>query len=451
VPATLAALLLPLTAAAQSDSTPLLSVPPQRSLPAVGQSIMLNVVVNRLDAWAFRQEWANSGTNTWGRNLRVGWEWDEDQFGTNLLMHPYHGGLYFNAARANGLSFWEAAPVAFLGSWTWEYFGEKDRPSLNDFFMTSFGGIALGEVFHRLGTTIRDNGSRHRVVREIAAFPLDPMGWFNRRLRHERTSMQPNPPEHAPGALSVRLHAGARFVVNSRLHMSQGTPTVIVDFGYGDAFLQPYRAPFDAFRVRAVLGDRGLNALRASGRLYGPRTRHDHLFLVNQRFDYANNAAYRVGGQSIEAGLESHWRLPSGWQLRTEGYVDAILLGGVDAPTAGFGKRNYDFGPGGGVRFRVEFGRRGRSYFAFTAQSEYIHAVSGASADHFLGFGGFEITMPLGSSIGLGIHNTTFLRRSVSAGLPDDVRRFPELRIFLTWTDVTWPRSGVPQPTASVP
>jgi len=306
-------------------------------------------------------------------------------------------------------------------------------------------------VFHRLGTTIRDNGSRHRVVREIAAFPLDPMGWFNRRLRHERTSMQPNPPEHAPGALSVRLHAGARFVVNSRLHMSQGTPTVIVDFGYGDAFLQPYRAPFDAFRVRAVLGDRGLNALRASGRLYGPRTRHDHLFLVNQRFDYANNAAYRVGGQSIEAGLESHWRLPSGWQLRTEGYVDAILLGGVDAPTAGFGKRNYDFGPGGGVRFRVEFGRRGRSYFAFTAQSEYIHAVSGASADHFLGFGGFEITMPLGSSIGLGIHNTTFLRRSVSAGLPDDVRRFPELRIFLTWTDVTWPRSGVPQPTASVP
>ena len=433
-------LLAAFIAAFQSDSSPA-PTPPRRPLLAVTQSVMLNVVVNRIDAWAFQQDWANSGTRTWGRNLRVGWEWDEDQFGTNLLMHPYHGGLYFNAARANGLSFWEAAPVAFLGSWTWEYFGETDRPSLNDFFMTSFGGIALGEVFHRLAATIRDNGSRHRVVREIAALPLDPMGWLNRRLRRERTSALPNPPEHTPGALSVRLHAGARFIVDSRLNMSRGTPTVIVDFGYGDAFLQPYRAPYDAFRIRAIIGDRGLNALRATGRLYGPRTRHDHLFLVNQRFDYANNSAYRVGGQSIEAGLESHWRLPSGWQLRTEGYIDAILLGGVDAPTVGSGKRNYDFGPGGGVRFRVELGRRGRGYFAFSGQSEYIHAVSGASADHFLGYGGFEVTMPLGSSIGLGIHNTTFLRRSVNSDRPDELRRFPELRIFLTWTDVTRPRS----------
>ncbi len=209
VGATLATLVLPFIAAAQSDSASAAAPSvPRRPLFAVTQSVLLNVTVNRLDAWAFAQDWANSGTHTWGRNLRVGWEWDEDQFSTNLMMHPYHGGLYFNAARANGLSFWEAAPVAFLGSWTWEYFGEKDRPSLNDFFMTGFGGIALGEVFHRLGATIRDNGSRHRTWREIAALPLDPMGWVNRRLRHERTSEVPNPPEHAPGALSVRLQGG---------------------------------------------------------------------------------------------------------------------------------------------------------------------------------------------------------------------------------------------------
>jgi uncharacterized protein DUF3943 len=449
--ATVAALALPFTAAAQSDSTP--GLPPRlaagRPLRAVTQSVTLNVAVNRADAWVFSQDWANSGTRVWGRNLRFGWAWDEDQFGTNLMMHPYHGALYFNAARANGLSFWEAAPVVLLGSWTWEYFGETERPSLNDFFMTSFGGIALGEIFHRLGATIRDNGSRHRVLREIAAFPLDPMGWINRP--RGRNATLANPPEHAPGALSLRLHGGARFVVDSRLHMSDGTPSLLVDFGYGDQFLQPYRAPFDAFRLRAVFGDQGLNALRATGRLYGPRTPHRHLFLVNQRFDYVNNSAYRVGGQSIEGGLESHWPLPNEWQVRTEAYLDAILLGGIDARTAGFGQRNYDFGPGGGVRFRVELGRRGWSYFAFSAESDYIHAVSGASADHFLAFGGFEITLPLGTTIGLGIHNTTFLRRSVNSDRPDEIRRFPELRVFLTWTQVSWPRFGVPQPTAPAP
>jgi hypothetical protein len=100
---------------------------------------------------------------------------------------------------------------------------------------------------------------------------------------------------------------------------------------------------------------------------------------------------------------------------------------------------------------RAEIGRHGRSYFAFFAQAEYIHSVSGARADHFIGFGGFDVNVPLGNSLGLGFYNTTFLRRSVNYDRPDDVRRFPELRISLTWTEVTWPRSGVPQPTASAP
>ena len=75
-----------------------------------------------------------------------------------MFAHPYHGGLYFNAGRSNGLTFWESAPLAFLGSWTWEYLGETHRPALNDFFMTSFGGIALGEVFHRVATTYMEIG-----------------------------------------------------------------------------------------------------------------------------------------------------------------------------------------------------------------------------------------------------------------------------------------------------
>ncbi len=178
VAATVAVLTFPFIAAAQSDSTPAMPRVAGRPLRAVTQSVILNVAVNRADAWVFGQDWAYSGTRTWGRNLRVGWEWDEDQFGTNLMMHPYHGGLYFNTARSNGLSFWEAAPVAFLGSWTWEYFGETERPSLNDFFMTSFGGIALGEMFHRLGATIRDNSSPHRVWREIRRrFPPPHVQW----------------------------------------------------------------------------------------------------------------------------------------------------------------------------------------------------------------------------------------------------------------------------------
>lgn len=153
---------------------------------AVSEALVLNVVVNRVDAWLLNQAWAqNAGADSWARNFRLGWSWDEDNFTTNMFAHPYHGGMYFNAGRANGLSFWESAPLTFLGSWTWEFLGEVERPSLNDFFMTTFGGLALGEMFHRVAASLRDNTARGsaRWWRELGSLPFDPIGGLNRLAR----------------------------------------------------------------------------------------------------------------------------------------------------------------------------------------------------------------------------------------------------------------------------
>ncbi|MGE5802439.1 MAG: DUF3943 domain-containing protein, partial [Gemmatimonadota bacterium] len=189
------------------------SVPKPRPVLAVAEAALINVFVNRVDAWAFQQDWARSGTRAWMKNLRLGWEWDEDAFPTNMFAHPYHGGLYFNAGRSNGLNYFESVPIAFFGSWTWEYLGETYRPSLNDWFMTSFGGITLGEMFHRLGATIRDNRATgfNRTIREIGALPIDPIGGFNRLVRGQWKGLGPNPPEHDPGAYVLRLGGGIRF------------------------------------------------------------------------------------------------------------------------------------------------------------------------------------------------------------------------------------------------
>ncbi len=109
--------------------------------------------------------------SSWWENLRYGFEWDFNSFSINQFGHPYQGGLYFNAGRANGLSFWESAPLAALGSATWEYFGEKNHASINDFVTTTMGGIALGEMFHRAGWLVRDareSGGKRRT-KEILA------------------------------------------------------------------------------------------------------------------------------------------------------------------------------------------------------------------------------------------------------------------------------------------
>ena len=417
---------------------------PRRPLMAIGQTIAINTFVNRVDAWVFQQDWARSGTRVWGKNLRLGWEWDEDAFPTNMFAHPYHGGLYFNSARHNGLSYFESVPVAFFGSWSWEYFGETYRPSLNDWFMTSFGGIALGEMFHRVGATIRDNGARgrSRTMRELAALPMDPMGGLNRLLRGEWKGIGPNPPEHDPGAYVLRVGAGARFaegLVSDSGIARMGA--VVVDLLYGDQFGQEYKSPFDVFGARLTLSaNGGFQTLRVSGRLYGtnlnkPTRRIRHVLAVNQRYDYFKNPSQSVGGQSVEIGINSRWRFGSkGYGLRTALYWDFVMLGAIDATGTGLGERNYDFGPGAGSRWEIALERHGARFLRFLGQAEYIHTVSGASADHIIDVSGIELTVPLAKGFGASGHLYAFNRDSRYADAPRDKRDYHEFRVLLVWT-----------------
>jgi hypothetical protein len=82
--------------------------------------------------------------------MENGWVWDLDDFVVNQIGHPYQGSNYYNAGRANGLSFYESAAMAAFGSATWEFFGETNKASLNDYINTTLGGIAIGEALHRV-------------------------------------------------------------------------------------------------------------------------------------------------------------------------------------------------------------------------------------------------------------------------------------------------------------
>ena len=438
--------LLAFPAAAQVDSTTAAAAPaPPRRKPmlAAGQGLFLNVLVNRIDAWVLKEDWAiNTGIHSWRSNFTLGWEWDEDNFTTNMWAHPYHGGMYFNAGRANGLNFWEAAPLAFLGSWSWEYFGEAKRPSLNDFFMTTFGGIALGEMFHRVGMSIRDNeaSGRTRFLRELGAMPFDPIGGLNRLARGQWQERFANPPEHDPGAYVLRVQAGLRFAENLAVDSVARIGAVVVDLIYGDQFRHKYERPFDVFAVRTVLSSAGVfNALRATGRLFATDLTDAtnpwrNIFVINQRFDYVANPAYSVGGQSIEFGIATRWELTRGFGIRASGFLDAVLLGAIDAPGAGFGERNYDFGPGGGLRGDIALERRGVRYITIYGQGEVLHSLSGASADHVIGFGGTEITIPIARGLGVAVHATHFSRTSRYSDRPSDRRDYPEVRLLVVWT-----------------
>ncbi|MBK6780917.1 MAG: DUF3943 domain-containing protein [Gemmatimonadetes bacterium] len=140
--------------AAAQDSRPAAPRRPAAAWLAVAEAIGVNVFVNRFDAWATDQAWARLALQLAPQPPpRLGV--DENEFGTNLFAHPYHGGLYFNAGRSERLDF-GSPPARHPGVVELGYLGERFRPSLNDFFMTSLGGIALGELPPG-GRGIRDN------------------------------------------------------------------------------------------------------------------------------------------------------------------------------------------------------------------------------------------------------------------------------------------------------
>jgi len=436
---------------ARTDSTAAVAPQPQpRPYLAALEGLGLNVLVNRFDAWVRDARdldglaWARVTPRTWSRNIRLGWTWDTDAFVTNMFAHPYHGSMYFNAGRANGLDFWESAPLAFLGSLTWEYFGEDYQPSMNDFYNTGFGGIALGEVYHRLGALVRDNGRRGagRLLRELAAFPLDPMGSLDRLLHGGFTRVGPNPPDRHPGTLGLVVQGGGRVAVDSGAGGNAASSSFLADLAYGDPFRQPYRTPFDVFHVRLQVSPDGggVNILRVSGRLWAQEftpafKTARHFLTVNQKSEYLSSPAYKFGGQSVEVGLVSGFVAARGVDVRTELYAEGLMMGAVDARNTGIpgSERTYDFGPGGGVVATASLQVRGAPVLFARYHWAYLHSVSGSSADHYTQFASVETVLPVTPVVGLGAYAGLYRRRSSYRGQLGEATHFPELRIFLTW------------------
>ena len=85
-----------------SDSTMALPVK-KRYWQAAAEVTGINVGVHLFDRFVLNEEFSQTTLRTLKRNFTDGMVWDNDFFITNLFAHPYHGNLYFNAARTNGL------------------------------------------------------------------------------------------------------------------------------------------------------------------------------------------------------------------------------------------------------------------------------------------------------------------------------------------------------------
>ena len=468
--------------------------------PATGKLLPLPPPDGERDAWGVRRSWGwataqmlaiNFGASmlneyvrdanfnqisprSFWANLKQGFTYDDNEFKTNQLIHPFNGAAYFNAARANGQGFWGSSAMAVVGAFVWECCGETHPMSFNDMISTGIGGIARGEAMYRISSLILDNTKRgkSRVGHEAAALLVNPIRGFNRVVSGDASEVKGNPVHPYDWRPPFQLHvqAGPRIMGEGE-SISENTNTygfLEVALSYGNPWDAENRRPYDRFDVvsQSNFGDKTrVGRLLIRGDLVSRLLGGNHSLALQQDFDYIDNEAYEYGGQSLGPALLSRFGSAGGLALYSRLQAYAILLGAVNSDYSELADvanqervREYDYGPGLGGSAELHLQRRHRALASARYRYSYITVSNGSVYNGNIARGrlglhaGHEIHQvqlnaqaPITRSLALGVDGSVFFRRShydVSesdfTGLPPGRRtitqRNPEVRAFVAWS-----------------
>ncbi|MDR3350076.1 MAG: DUF3943 domain-containing protein [Prevotellaceae bacterium] len=408
----------------------------------------LNAGVWAFDRYILNEEGARISIHSIRNNLGRKFILDNDSFSTNLFSHPYHGGLYFNTARANGMNFWQSIPFAVFGSYMWETVWEKCPPSLNDIIATPLGGMAMGEVTHRLSHLLLDDSKRGwaRFLREFLAGIISPADLLNRALSGK--AWKYHPPYESGDApylrrpFQLRLSVANGVLAGLHENKSAFNMNAGVEIDYGEPFSEEPHSPYDCFKGEIDLRLTGrqpfLSAISLTGLLWGKewnRKEQSWLAGVFQHFDYYDSNPVVEGGQrpykfaetaSFGAGLMyAGTRRNSAPGFTGELFANLVLLGAGDPDNCAVDKRNYHFGNGYSLKFNgaFSFGKKFdaafgiKHYRILTTKLERIN---------------FALGCRLSKHIRLSAERQLYFRHSHRASLPDVSTRATESRLKIT-------------------
>jgi hypothetical protein len=371
----------------------------------------------------------------------------------NQFAHPFHGALYFAAARTNGYNFWQSAPWTFAGSLMWELFAEVWAPSPNDLLMTSLGGISLGEMLARVSALTLDNESSgtERVFREIGAAIIEPVRAFNRAVDGTMFQRSRNPEEWRPSTVFANVEGGyRRFSVDEDIGDPGANSSAYLGAAlvYGSPLHDLAEEPFSHFRLNVLVSTNPGRAARflseldvrgglAAKPLGGESSRSQLAAFMT--YEYQSNPMVEFGAQGFQGGWVHATKPGRGPML----YLDAV---GIVNPIAAVRSdyyvteegRDYDYGLGFGGRGEARAIWQGKAIVGATANYRFIPVISGFPANHRMLFLDAEARYFLRQRWGLGVAYNQVWRWSDYKNRRDVNRRLSELRLFVATAIPQW-------------
>jgi hypothetical protein len=441
----------------------------------------LNLGINLFDRYVLQADYARVTGKSIKNNLRHQFLWDNDNFDTNLFWHPYTGGLYFNAARANGLSFWQSVPFAVGGSYLWEMFCETQPPSLNDIIATPLGGIALGEMTHRVSRLVLNDSKRgwERFGRELLAGVISPMDMFNRLLSGDAWRRRPRiytyDPQSEPPHFLVNLSVMERFMTDLNENRNNLDYALSAKIVYGQLFTEETHMPYDFFTgeidVNIIGHQPFLSNVSVAGLIWGKewqKGKNNWLAGIFQHYDYYNSKPLVKDGQipyefaetaSFGGGMLFKIQINKKKPMLLYGnlYVNYILLGANESDYLYIDKRNYNMGSGYSIKSSVGLSKPRWSVswgFKFyrlctnmgygsedvelnglpeNANADYVNAQGNKGNTRF-GMTHLNIGFRLSSRVSLSAEQRLYFRNTHYDYLKDIETQSTENRIKITYT-----------------
>jgi hypothetical protein len=381
---------------------------------AVGEVQFFNLLPWAGNRYIRKSEFAFVSPATWSANIHHNWVYDRDSFTTNQFLHPYHGNLYFNAARVNGYNFWESMPFAAGGSLFWEYFLENEPVDYPDIVSTTVGGIVYGEAFFRMTRMIQDNTASggERFLRELAAGIVNPVSLFDRLLRGQTKRDFPNPDDRFPSSVALTVDAGWRRVVGGQV-MHGDQAVVAVGLRYGDPFDGTQRRPFDFFETDFELqrpGSGTLTRFDTRGSLVmgevGSSEALQHRIGLFLGYSYLNDQVQVYSGPDITWRLLTRVALTADAELRSEVGLGVVPLGALQTEYSNENQtltgRIYDYGPAGNAEVRICLRRKNVDLLTLGYQAVWMLTTNGVSRHNAVQFARVEARVPIAGGLAAG-------------------------------------------------
>lgn len=379
-------------------------------LPLI-EIVGLNLTVNAYNNYLLDENFAKISRESIKDNLKTGFVWDEDSYIMNQFLHPFNGAAYYNSARSNGLIFWEAIPYTFGGSLMWELFMENEPPSYNDLVNTTFSGITLGEISYRVSNLIIDESTDgiERVLREFTSSLINPMQGFNRLINGK---MWRKGPSTSRDIYHLVFSTGVHNVFyGGNIKNDKSFLTLRLNLVYGNKFaVSKHNNPFDYFSLHTEFnfadGD-DIKVIFASGVIWDDKIKlfdnSKNIFGIYKEIDILINDVYKLSSTSVTGQVINRVSLSPLVSIENDFSLSAILLGATNSKYANEEGKDYNLGPGasGRIGAKIIFKDIGELYASF--KRYWIHTLSGAESDEFVGLLMVGITHPFYSNNFVGL------------------------------------------------